>query len=252
LDLNNFEIKYKEKLKEESLPRSVLFNSFDDVDYLFCGMGDGNLYYFKIDIDKINSNIKLSDSKKVSLGTKPILLTKFKLKGVTDIFASSDRPTVIFGNGNKKILFSNVNLKEINGICKFNTKDFSECFAFSGDSALMIGSIDDIQKLHINKIKLNEQPRKIVYHKSSNCFVVGCLRKSDDDINVLRLINGQTFDFLNEVKLDKAEFIASLTTTSFNDDNIEYVICGTSYILPEEYEPRKGKRNLIFRKNSCI
>jgi DNA damage-binding protein 1 len=82
IEIKSLEIKNKEKLNEESLPRSLLYTKFYDNYYLFCGMSDGNLIYFKIDIN----NLKLYENKKVSLGTKPILLSKLKLKGITNIF----------------------------------------------------------------------------------------------------------------------------------------------------------------------
>ena len=52
----------------------------------------------------------LSDRKKISLGTQPILLNPFKAKDVVNVFASSDRPMVIYSRS-KKLLYSNVNLK---------------------------------------------------------------------------------------------------------------------------------------------
>lgn len=52
----------------------------------------------------------LSNAKKLSLGTQPILLNSFHAKGVQSVFAASDRPMVIYSR-NKKLLYSTVNLK---------------------------------------------------------------------------------------------------------------------------------------------
>ncbi len=41
-----------------------------------------------------------------------MILSKFTSKNAAHVFAASDRPTVIYSN-NKKLLLSNVNLKEV-------------------------------------------------------------------------------------------------------------------------------------------
>ena len=61
--------------------------------------------------------------KKISLGTQPMVLSKFLSKGVTHVFAACDRPTVIYSN-NKKLLFSNVNLKEVTQMAPFTSEGF--------------------------------------------------------------------------------------------------------------------------------
>lgn len=52
----------------------------------------------------------LSEQKKVTLGTKPTVIQPFKSGETQNIFACSDRPTVIYSS-NQKLVFSNVNLK---------------------------------------------------------------------------------------------------------------------------------------------
>ena len=48
----------------------------------------------------------------MALGTQPVVLTPFLSKGVVSVFASCDRPTVVYSSG-KKLLYSNVNLPEV-------------------------------------------------------------------------------------------------------------------------------------------
>jgi len=50
----------------------------------------------------------LSDEKRISIGTKPVTLSRFYSKGSCHIFAASDRPTVVYGE-QKKLMFSNLN-----------------------------------------------------------------------------------------------------------------------------------------------
>ena len=106
-----------EDLGGEVIPRSLLLVTLEGVDYLLCALGDGYLFSFEVDRD----SGKLRDKKKVSLGTQPMVLSKFLSKGTTHVFAASDRPTVIYSN-NKKLLFSNVNLKEVTQMTSFNSE----------------------------------------------------------------------------------------------------------------------------------
>lgn len=55
----------------------------------------------------------LSQRKKLSLGTKPIQLRPFKANGLHNVFAASDRPTIIY-SANHKLLYSNLNEDEVN------------------------------------------------------------------------------------------------------------------------------------------
>lgn len=75
------------------------------------------------------SSGELTDRKKVSLGTQPITLRTFSSKSTTHVFAASDRPTVIYSS-NKKLLYSNVNLKEVSHMCPFNSAAFPDRYVF--------------------------------------------------------------------------------------------------------------------------
>lgn len=81
---------------------------FGETAYLLVALGDGTLYYFHLE----PTTGQLSSSKKVVLGTKPVTLKTFKSADsyVTNVFACSNHPTIIYSN-NQKLLFSNVNLK---------------------------------------------------------------------------------------------------------------------------------------------
>ena len=90
--------------------------------YLLCALGDGCLYYYTMDsqtgtiiLTLWNLNFQcllgqLGSSKRVILGTKPVVLRLFQSGGATNVFACSDHPTIIHSS-NQKLLFSNVNVK---------------------------------------------------------------------------------------------------------------------------------------------
>jgi hypothetical protein len=80
---------------------------------------------FLFSLDAILSVGLLSDRKKVTLGTQPTVLRTFRSLSTTNVFACSDRPTVIYSS-NHKLVFSNVNLKEVNYMCPLNSDGYPD------------------------------------------------------------------------------------------------------------------------------
>eukprot|EP00960_Hanusia_phi_P003968 116510-Hanusia_phi.AAC.2 len=154
LRLPSLEVVCTETIGGDAIPRSLLLVTLEGVDYLLCALGDGYLFTFTIDA----STAQIGERKKISLGTHPMILSKFMSRGATHVFAASDRPTVIYSN-NRKLLFSNVNLKEVTQMAPFNSEGFPDSLAIATETSLRIGVIDDIQKLHIRTVYLREQPR---------------------------------------------------------------------------------------------
>lgn len=193
LTLPDFQPIVKEKLGIESIPRSILMTSLEEISYLFVASGDGQLFSFKFN----ESTGQLSDRKKISLGTQPIVLQTFKTGDSINIFAASDRPTVVYSK-NQKLLYSNVNLKvcishlpnmhylflssleahhipfceqEVSYMTSFNSESFPNSIVLNTDESTIIGKIDQIQKLHVSKISLDkEMARRIAYQESSRTF----------------------------------------------------------------------------------
>lgn len=116
----------------------------------------------------------------------------FRSLSMTNVFACSDRPTVIYSS-NHKLVFSNVNLKEVAHMCSLNAQAYPDrylsylhiflgilyylftqfhCFslALATESTVTIGTIDEIQKLHIRTVPLGETPRRIAYQEASKVF----------------------------------------------------------------------------------
>ena len=174
----------KESLGGEIIPRSILMTCFEGHTYLLCALGDGSMYYFSM--NKVNG--VLSDKKKVTLGTQPTVLRTFRSLSTTNVFACSDRPTVIYSS-NHKLVFSNVNLKEVNHMCSLNAESYPDSLALATDSTVTIGTIDEIQKLHIRTVPLGESPRRITYQESSQTFGVVTMRvdmQENTGISVIR------------------------------------------------------------------
>ncbi len=142
-----------EPLGVDVIPRSLLFATFEAKDYLLCALGDGRLMSFSVAsaAEGGGGQPALGERKVVSLGTQPVSLTRFWSKGTPHVFACSDRPAVVH-SANQKLLYSNVNVKEVTHMAPFHSEAFPECLAIASEDGLVIGTIDDIQKLHIRTV----------------------------------------------------------------------------------------------------
>lgn len=156
-----------EKLGGEMIPRSILMANFEGINYLLCALGDGSMFYFTLN----SADATLKDKKKVTLGTQPTILKTFRSLSTNNVFACSDRPTVIYSS-NHKLVFSNVNLKEVNHMCSLNAQAYPDSLALATKNSVILGTIDEIQKLHIRTVPLGESPKRIAYQESSQTFGV--------------------------------------------------------------------------------
>ncbi|TKY44495.1 DNA damage-binding protein 1 [Spatholobus suberectus] len=180
--LPDLDLTTKEQLGGEIIPRSVLLCAFEGLSYLLCALGDGHLLKFMLN----TSTGELTDRKKVSLGTQPITLRTFSFKNTSHVFAASDWPIVIYSS-NKKLLYSNVNLKEVSQMCPFNSDAFPDSLAIAKEGELTIGTIDDMQKLHIRSIPLGEHAQRICHHEQSRTFAI-CSLNYNPKIHFVRLL----------------------------------------------------------------
>eukprot|EP00003_Mantamonas_plastica_P022436 TRINITY_DN380_c1_g1_i2.p1 TRINITY_DN380_c1_g1~~TRINITY_DN380_c1_g1_i2.p1 ORF type:complete len:1241 (+),score=459.79 TRINITY_DN380_c1_g1_i2:225-3725(+) len=249
LDLPNLQQLLMAELDGEYIARSILMIVFEGVPYLMVALGDGHLVTFVIDIQEQ----ALTQRKKVSLATQPITLTTFNVGNVENVFASSDRPTVIYGSS-RKLQYSNVNLSNVTNMCSFDSEAFPDTLAVTTEEeGLIIGSIDDIQKLHIQTIHLEEMPRRICHQRSSNTFAVLTVHfnvdsneETDHETSYVKLLDDQTFDILHDYQLDSFESACSVISGRFGEDEREYFVVGTAYVLPKEENPTRGRLLLFY------
>ena len=169
--LNSVTLKLPSFCSAEIIPRSILMTKFESTNYLLCALGDGSLFYFVLNTEvTAPGSSLLKDKKKVTLGTQPTVLKKFRTQSTTNnVFACSDRPTVIYSS-TQKLVFSNVNLREVKHMCPLNAEAYPDSLALATESVVTIGTIDEIQKLHIRTIPLGETPRRITYQEETQTF----------------------------------------------------------------------------------
>mmetsp|Transcript_40860 Transcript_40860/g.102893 ORF Transcript_40860/g.102893 Transcript_40860/m.102893 type:complete len:1012 (-) Transcript_40860:694-3729(-) len=236
-----------EELGGEAHPCSVLMTTIQSHAYLMCAVGDGHLFNFSLD----TSAYALSDRKKLSVGSQPISLHKFVSKGEPCVFAACDRPTVVYSR-NDKLLYSNVNLKMVHQIAPFHTESFPECLCVISENLLSIGSLDEIQKLHIRSIPLGEMPRRIAYESESRSFCVLTERITvgsfGDEMETafIRLFDDRSFEALDSLPLKDFETGCSLISCNLEDVDTTLFVVGTAFALPNEPEPTRG-RILVLR-----
>lgn len=229
-----------EELGGEVIPRSVLMNSFDGSPYCLVGLGDGQLLTWRLDV----ASGGLSERKRVLLGTKPLLLKTFCKKGVTNVFAGSDRPTIIYSS-NKKVVFSNLNENEVHLMASFNSASFPDCLAIAKENSLTIGTVEEIQKLHVRTVPLKEQPRRIVHQESTKTFGVVTIAAGtmlDDEQGYLRILDDSSYETVASYALQASEWGVSVASVTFSDtDPTAYYVLGTAFVRSDEPEPNKGR-----------
>jgi len=226
----------------------VLCNTFEGKDYLLVGLGDGSLMNYELNVE----HGTLGTRKRVSLGSQPLSLSTFRSKNMAHVFAACDRPTVIYSSNNK-LLYSNINSKEVNVMCPFDAESFPECLALASEEELTIGTVDDIQKLHIQTFHLNEWARRIAHDAESHTLGVLTVNFTVDDTGeevdqgFVRLFDDQTFEVLHSYRLDPFETPCSVVVCPFSGDasSASYFVVGTAYVHEEEAEPHQG-RILVF------
>jgi DNA damage-binding protein 1 len=115
------------------IPRSILIENLESIEYLFVSLGDGSVISFVINRIKQSDKkvtYELCERRKVVLGTQPTILKRFQTEKPilsNNIFACSDRPSVI-STTNQKLVYSSVNLKQVEYMCQLNARDYPNRF----------------------------------------------------------------------------------------------------------------------------
>ena len=235
-----------------AIPRAVLLCRLESAPYLLVGTGDGGLCAFRVQTSPGAAGaLDLREAPKtVSLGARPVTLRAFRNRGARHVFAGSDRPTVIYGN-NGKLVFSNVNVPDVAHASPFDCAAFPDSLALCSDADLVIGGVDDIQKLHVRAVPLGEQPRRIAHQPATKTFAVLTQRESVDgprirDEHFVRLLDAETFETKHSYPLLPEENDGAVVSCRFADDDAPYYAVGTAFTAPEEVEPSRG-RVLVFK-----
>ncbi|ORY94945.1 mono-functional DNA-alkylating methyl methanesulfonate N-term-domain-containing protein [Syncephalastrum racemosum] len=237
-----------EPLAGYAMPRSILMALFEGISYLLVALGDGQFYNFRLDARQGT----LSDKKRSFLGKMPIALGKFTSNGTTHVFAASDKPSVIHSR-NQKLIYSNVNLKDIRCVSSFNSRSFPDAVALTTKDGLIIGQMEEIQKLHITKIPSLDTPRRILYQESSKTFGVvttklsaGPYELASTTTSGFEILEDQSFRVIDRIYFKYFERVLCVTTAAFDNDGNEYYVLGTG-VVSDVYETTSRGRLLVYR-----
>ncbi|KAG2392717.1 hypothetical protein C9374_011442 [Naegleria lovaniensis] len=238
LKLPSFELLACQELGGEILPRSILMATFEGISYLLCGLGDGHLFSFKMADRGMGI---LTDRKRINIGSKPVMLRPFLSKdNQLNVFATSEKPTIIYSR-NQKLVYSNVNLGEVTDMCPFNHESFPDHLAIANENSILIGQIDEIQKLHIKTVQLHAQPMKICHQPSSKSYGLLITQFEEPESSAVFYLDEHTFQKKSEFRLDNNELGQSIISCTFADDDNEYFVVGTTINEADEEEPSKGR-----------
>jgi DNA damage-binding protein 1 len=240
---------------------------------LLCALGDGQLVTYSLveadaamggtsDVGGSSGGFSLGDRKTVTIGTKPIQLTPFRSHGQLHVFAASDRPTVLH-SATGKLLYSNINLQDATHMAPFACDaDAPDTLAIASDDALILGTIDEVRKLHIRSVYLHEQPRRIAHIEHVHAFALLTMAHEDQpadggderECNFVRLLDEITFERTASFELMPTEAACSILTLCVPPDPAKaagatnpptLLVVGTAFSRPDEPEPTSG-RLLVF------
>lgn len=85
-------------------------------------------------------------------------------------------------------------------MAEFNCDSFPDSLALATENSLTIGTIDEIQKLHIRTVPLGEMPRRIAHQESTRTFGLVTIKYAVDEngeeveTNYVKILDDQTFE----------------------------------------------------------
>ncbi|XP_055345998.1 DNA damage-binding protein 1-like [Paramacrobiotus metropolitanus] len=222
-------------LNTDVFARSVMLQELDGVDYVIAGLGDGSLQYFVL--DKIKG--KVNQPKRVSVGTQPTYLQSFVARGTTNIFVCNDRPSVIHSSG-RKLVFSNVNMKHVYAVCQLNSSVYPNNLAIITETGLVVGKMDEIQKLHIRSISLPGTPRRVACQpETGTCGFIVMQNPMEFDVDAA----GDS-EMIEEPEEPPAKFGQMPAQKFLVTDQTNYQILATFPLLPDETSMALASGNL--------
>jgi len=252
--------------------RSILMVTLGNACMLLVGLGNGELISYVVHNGNCNNQnheqqLTVSTRKRVAIGTRSLSLSPFRSSrdGTTCVFLSCDQPTVAYPSGGK-LLYSGVNLPHYSMIhvaVPFRAPPFPDGLALASESTLIIGIVDDIQKLHITTRRLGMSPRKIAHHTEGSIFAVGCVTNDDyvrdyEMNNVILFLDDSTFEEIQRINLEPYELITSMLACNLCNTNScsqeqshsssslfnafsSVLLVGTAFAYPDEDEPKAGR-----------
>ncbi|KZT56361.1 hypothetical protein CALCODRAFT_497530 [Calocera cornea HHB12733] len=266
---------------EDHLPVSTILTTFgaNKKPHLLVGLGNGTIssYALKTELVLGQPAVRATDKKTFSLGTKPVILTACKdLVKEASIFACGDRPALLFLK-NDRLTASPIKLRDIHAGSILHCPQFPASFIFASASSLLIGRIQEAQKIDVRTIALGlDTPIRLTYHKGLRAYGVVCQRKElinnrDTDRETysssFKLFDDITFEHINNFTARPDEQMMCVTTIpdSTEEEDSDFFVVGTyestgaeediskgRILMFEEVRNRKLKLVVSYDVNGCV
>lgn len=116
-------------------------------------------------------------------------------------------------------------------MCPLNSEGYPDSLALANDSTLTIGTIDEIQKLHIRTVPLGESPRRIAYQETSQTFAVITTRMDIQGSNGSTPARSSASTLAQSVSSSSSSKLSSSTSTTlteqheFGDEVEQHSLC---------------------------
>ena len=243
----------RDEVGSEVIPRSVLLCPFSPTaTYLLVGLGDGHLISYAF--SPLNGG--LSNRKSLVLGSQPLSLSPFRSNKSLHVFAGCDRPTVMYCVQDK-LLYSAVNLRDIHHMTSFAPPAFPTSLAFASPTHLLLGPIDSVQKLHIQSVPLNAQPRRVLWWAGEGVVVVIVSRFVRDErgrdkvgvrwreVSEVVCLDDQTYERTSSIELKEKEAGSALFITREPLLGERLLVVGTAVVETGEVAVKEGRLLLM-------
>ncbi|CAO3597924.1 unnamed protein product [Absidia cylindrospora] len=242
LDLTNLSTVSASSIQD--VPRSILFQTLEDDDYLFVALGDGKMLHYTVS----PNTMELLHQNVITIGTRAITLHAFSNRGEKAVFAATDRPTIISSVRNR-LVYSSVNLKNVRGFTEFNNPLWTNSLVIMTEQALLLGDLDPVRKLHFSKLPLAKKMGwRIAYHDDSQTIIVGTSQLKRNPDNGLEQKHGwvniydaRTFQELEAFDLLEYELVETICTANIFNQDQHYIFVGTAITLPSEPDRSIGR-----------
>ncbi|ORY85673.1 CPSF A subunit region-domain-containing protein [Protomyces lactucae-debilis] len=239
-------------LETDLVVHSIVVQQLNGIDspMLLLGMNDGSLLSFVFD----SEGATVSGRKQASLGTAPVSLHAFNTPQGPNVFAISDRPTVIY-SARSKLAFSAVDLASCNYFTAFANTALGSSVIVATDDALRFGGIDDVQKLQFRTIKIGELVRRLVEMDDVIATItlrmeVDALTGNETQSSFVRVYDKITFEERDSYELEAQEMCQSLCLHTTNEGE-QRIIVGTSYQDHESSSEDQRGRIISFGINDA-
>lgn len=222
---------------DETMIRSLLFATIQGTSYFFCGLEDGRVSCYRINM----FTCELTQRKIFTVGTRPVKFQVYETRGARRVFAHADRCASFFTYKGHLICFP-VDISDVQDACVIAQGPFAHNFIFAKDQFLVMGTIDQSKKYVAYRVPLAVNPKFIAFDDDAKIIALGISAKVYGDSGDIEVEHGiDIFDYYTMKllymyeDLSQTERVSNLISCKF-DDNIYFVM--STYC---EGQPNKSK-----------